>query len=249
MSVDTSSASLVFYTQVPGGPQALPSEAYRDFRIFTVPGNPYDWKYPRYFSDRTETGYLGDEFQTAVRPDGSLIAFYADPFLFLYDPTTETVCEVDLGAYLTGDPYFVWNARWSPNGRYLAMLTSARFPGQLLDFIDLTILDSYTGQLRTINPSPSRMVSSFAWSPTGRWLIVMAQDDQEDLPNSLYLVDAATGDSHSILPGSHFGTAGSGGISWNPDASMIALSCNAWDEDHRFLAEYRICVIEVAPQQ
>lgn len=249
MSVDPSSASLVLYTRVPGGPDALPLEAYRDFRVFIVPGNPYYWKYPRYFADRVETGYLGDEFQTAVRPDGSLIAFYADPFLFLYDPTTETVCEVDLGIFQSGDPYFVWNARWSPDGRYLAMLTSARFPGQLLDFIDLIVLDSYTGQLRTINPSALRMVSSFAWSPTGGWLIVLAQEDREDLPNSLHLVDAATGNVRSILPGFRFGTTGSGGLSWDPNPAMIALACHAWDAERRFLAEYRVCAIEVVLQQ
>lgn len=243
MAVDPTTASLVRYAQAPGGPPALPPQARQDFRVLTVPVDPYLWKYPTYFPDRIETGYSGDVFQAAVRPDGAMVAFYADPYLFLYDLATERACEVDLGVAENGQPRFTWDARWSPDGRYLAMLTSARFPGELLPFADLTILDSFTGRTRTVNPSPQRLVDAFTWSPNGQWLILQGRLEHGRLVNQLHLVNAADGNAVPLLPNYSFAPGVSNGVSWAPAKSFVALSCHVWPENTPFITEQRICLI------
>lgn len=243
MAVDPASASLVRYAQAPGGPPELPLEARQDFRVLTVPIDPYLWRYPKYVPDRIETGYGGDVFQAAVRPDGSMVAFYADPYLFLYDTRTERACEVDLGVAENGQPRFTWDARWSPDGRYLAMLTSARFPGELLPFADLTILDSPTGRTSTVNPSPMRLVDAFDWSPNSRWLILQGRMDQERLVDQLHLVDVMQGNTTIVLPQHSFALGISNSVSWTPANSNIALPCHQWPQDSPFIAEQRVCLI------
>lgn len=242
MAVDPASASLVRYAQAPGGPPELPPQARQDFRVLTVPIDPYLWRYPKYVPDRIETGYGGDVFQAAVRPDGSMVAFYADPYLFLYDTRTERACEVDLGVAENGYPRFTWDARWSPDGRYLAMLTSARFPGELLPFADLTILDSLSGRTRTVNPSPQRLVDAFAWSPNSRWLILLGKD-QERLVDQLHLVDVMQGNTTIILPQHSFALGISNSVSWTPADSTIALPCHQWPQDSPFITEQRVCLM------
>jgi hypothetical protein len=243
MAVDPASASLVRYAQAPGGPPVLPPQARQDFRVLTVPIDPYLWKYPTYFPNRVETGYAGDVFQVAVRPDGSMVAFYADPYLFLYDTRTERACEIDLGVAENGQPRFTWDARWSPDGRYLAMLTSARFPGELLPFADLTILDSLTGRTRTVNPSPMRLVDAFAWSSNSRLLILLGRLDQERLVDQLHLVDVMQGNTTIVLPQHSFALGISNSVSWTPANSNIALPCHQWPQDSPFITEQRVCLI------
>lgn len=243
MAVDPASASLVRYAQAPGGPPALPPQARQDFRVLTVSIDPYLWRYPKYFPDRIETGYGRDVFQAAVRPDGAMVAFYADPYLFLYDTRTERACEVDLGVAENGQPRFTWDARWSPDGRYLAMLTSARFPGEVLPFADLTILDSLTGRTRTVNPSPMRLVDAFAWSPNSRWLILLGRVDQERLVDQLHLVNVMQGNTTIVLPQHSFALGISNSVSWTPANSNIALPCHQWPQDSPFITEQRVCLI------
>lgn len=258
MAVDPASASLVRYAQAPGGPPTLPPQARQDFRVLTVPVDPYQWRYPTYFPDRIETGYSGDVFQAAVRPDGSMVAFYADPYLFLYDTRTERACEVDLGVAENGYPRFTWDARWSPDGRYLAMLTSARFPGELLPFADLTFLDRVTGELKHFNPSPRRMVTDFIWAPNSRQLIILGKESfgQGLLLQRLFLIDALTNQANVILDNFVFGTRGNNAqLAWSSGNEYIAaVPClgdvvNLEARLTESSAAWRVCLIRVDRSQ
>ena len=182
MAVDPHTASLVRFEHAPGGPPTLPPQAQADLRVVTLPVDPYLWKYPKYFPDRVETGYRGDEFRTAVRPDGSLVAFISDPYLFIYDTTTQTACEVDLGIAENGEYRSAWLAKWSPDGRYLAMRTTAAFPGSLWPFADLTLYDTLTGELRHVSRYARTVLKRFRWAPNSRNLVVYARES--DNPRS-----------------------------------------------------------------
>ncbi len=248
MAVDPASASLVRYAQAPGGPPTLPPQARQDFRVLTVPIDPYLWRYPTYFPDRIETGYGGDVFQAAVRPDGSMVAFYADPYLFLYDTRTERACEVDLGVAENGQPRFTWDARWSPDGRYLAMLTSARFPGELLPFADLTILDLLSGRIETFNPSSNCWLTDFSWAPTRRSLALIGDQDFTDQRSrqQIFVVDALTRETNLPRPDQFFwGGAFGQQLRWSPDDRTISVKCLQREPDISGVGEFGLCLIPV----
>ena len=251
MAVDPHSARLVRFEQAPGGPPALPPQAQADLRVLSLPVDPYLWKYPKYFPDRVETGYTGDEFRTVVRPDGSLVAFISDPYLFIYDTTTQTACELDLGVAENGEYRSAWNVEWSPDGRYLAMLSTARWPGNLLNFTDLTIYDTLTGVLKHANPSPREYVTTFSWAPDSQALTVLGDSYMLDgVPlQSLYLVNALTGDSVPQLGDQLFGTSGNH-ISWTSDGRLVSMGpCLGREDDIQEMAiedlKWHICLIPV----
>lgn len=248
MAVDPASASLVRYAQAPGGPPALPPQARQDFRVLTVPVDPYLWRYPKYFPDRIETGYGGDVFQAAVRPDGSMVAFYADPYLFLYDTRTERACEVDLGVAENGQPRFTWDARWSADGRYLAMLTAARFPGELLPFADLTILDLLSGRTRTLNPSSNHWLTDFSWAPASRSLALIGDQDFTDQRSrqQIFVADALTGETNLPRPDQFFwGGAFGQQLSWSSDDRNISVKCVQREPGISGDGEFGLCLIPV----
>jgi len=248
MAVDPTTASLVRYAQAPGGPPELPPQARQDFRVLTVPVDPYLWRYPTYFPDRVETGYSGDVFQAAVRPDGSMVAFYADPYLFLYDLATERACEVDLGVAENGQPRVTWDARWSLDGRYLAMLTSARFPGELLPFADLTVLDLLSGGIETFNPSSNRWLTDFSWAPTRRSLALIGDQDFTDqrTRQQIFVVDALTRETNLPRPDQFFwGGAFGQQLRWSPDDRTISVKCLQREPDISGVGEFGLCLIPV----
>lgn len=249
MSIDPHSASLVRYERAPGGPPALLTQAQQDLRVLTLPVDPYLWKYPKYFPDRVETGYVGDEFRVAVRPDGSLVAFYADPYLFLYDTATKVPCEVDLGSSGFGEYRAPWNAAWSPDGRYLAMRTVMWFPGTWAISTDLTIYDTLTGDLKHINPSPDNGVSSFSWAPDSRALVVFGDETIDGWAvERLFLVNAHTGDYVALLSDQLFGTIWPGSA-WAPSGQLFSAPCLGTTNEFQHMAvedlKWQICLISV----
>ena len=77
----------------------------------------------------------------------------------------------------------------SPDGRTLAYVAMKR-PGYEADRLVIQLRDLATGQTRALTEGWDRSVSSLAWTPDGRALIVDAQDTLE---NPLFRVDVATG--------------------------------------------------------
>jgi len=248
MAVDPASASLVRYGQAPGGPAALSPQAHQDFLVLTLPVDPYQWKYPKYFADRVETGYAGDVFQVAVQPGGSLVALYADPYLFLYDMAAQSACEVELGVAENGQSRFTWHARWSADGRYLAMLTSARFPGELLPFADLTILEPSNGRIRTVNPSAYRWLTDFSWAPTSRSLALIGDQDliEQRSHQQIFVADALTGKSDLPRPDQFFlGGAFGQQLGWSPDNQNMSVKCTQREPDVFGVGDFGLCLIPV----
>ncbi|PKO22788.1 MAG: hypothetical protein CVU38_07695, partial [Chloroflexi bacterium HGW-Chloroflexi-1] len=112
--------SLILFTGGDGQPPEVPEAARRFFQVQSLPFAPDAWRYQKYQgSVPSNLRYQG--LVAARRPGGSHVAFYTDPYLFLFDNGRSTVCEVDLGVGPGEDrnPLFPIEVKWSPNGRYL----------------------------------------------------------------------------------------------------------------------------------
>ncbi len=139
-----------------------------------------------------------DPYRTAWHPTESQIAFYNDTGFYLADLDTWQVCRVDLGEMPEFGTFWAFHAQWSPDGRYLAMLTTI---GDLpFKFSNLAILDTATGELRSMHPRDlanlkQNYITDITWAPNSQvlatWLVV--EEIAGTHKKGLYLVDAVTG--------------------------------------------------------
>jgi dipeptidyl aminopeptidase/acylaminoacyl peptidase len=138
--------------------------------------------------------------------------------------------------------------RWSPDGRYLAFLSSRQDPH---DADQLWLLDRAGGEAERVTDLPGG-ISEYAWSPDGRRIALVASDPPADSMtvrgdsgerrprpividrfvfkydgvgflgperDHLYLFDPATRRAEQVTPGPYDESM----ISWSPDGSRIAF--------------------------
>jgi Tol biopolymer transport system component len=185
-------------------------------------------------------------------PNGAQLAVAVYPFLFLVEPGPQRVCEVSLGS-VAGVPRSTVNSSWSPNGRYLAMITTATLPGELVRSTSLGVLDVLTGEQRQIVlPSNLGNIADISWGPNSRHLLALIQAarQQERSDHKLFLVDAVTGDVRAMLPKRAFGGGSNWGeqMTWSPNGQTIALKCPVRFEPEREIKEDRVCLIAAKSQ-
>lgn len=161
------------------------------------------------------------------------------------------MCELDLGqAREEGIDIPLWasEAQWSPNGRYLAFITTDSISAPIRR-MELTILDMETGERRTLSPGPDiepgrHYVTDIAWAPNGRIIAIRAAVKEEEgiMYEELYLVEATNGQSNRILPETAF-TGGDAGWSlhWSPDGRQLVLNCPTRNEG-------RLCLMTMVTQ-
>jgi hypothetical protein len=163
-------------------------------------------------------------YRAVWHPDGKRIAFYNNLGLFLTDSATGQVCRIGLGAGPDGRPRWALDARFSPDGRILALLTTVGLP--VVPFIDLTLLDLRTGALRHTSLGQTYLYS-LAWAGNSRDLLAGAEigRDATGVRFGLFLVDAATGDSRQVLADSHSAGRVDLGLAWAPETGQVAYAC------------------------
>jgi dipeptidyl aminopeptidase/acylaminoacyl peptidase len=230
-SLATNKDLLFFLSPSAGGqPQVWNSELKS---TTAVPFDLRDWLYSKYVKPYF-SGIVGvGNFLAAYKPDGSLIALNANPWLFLVDTHTQQICEVELGESAEL-PLWAFIIRWSRDGRFLAMLTTNTEPGALFHFSDLTLLDTATGELKTIKElAPGvipgqHYVTDFAWSPDSRYIAAVAVTGTKDgvEEKGLFLVNPYSGEAQPI-PSSRVPIGGSWTqeIAWSRDGSQLAVVC------------------------
>lgn len=192
-------------------------------------------------------------YRISWHPQGHQIAFYNETGFYLADLPSGRVCEVDLGFEESEARYgkrWALYAQWSPDGRYLAMLTTV---GNLpVHFIDLTLIDTDSGEQRiwssVSDPELSQhYIYDFAWSANSQHLITLAQTGiVRGRPiQKLYLVDVQTGDSQPVLTDYDFGGGAIEGwqLAWIPNGHIVAVKCPIWLETEPTISEDRICLI------
>lgn len=147
--------------------------------------------------------------------------------LFFLDIKSGSICHINLGEQNQEKlwPYYV---RWSPNNRYLAMLTTSGTG--IVPFLNLTILDYLTGKLTQVFPDDSNATSNIyftdiTWSPDSQTIATLVGRG-ENTGNQLLFVDIATGNSKRVLPDANFYSGGvAGKLDWSPDGDHIAYIC------------------------
>ncbi len=182
-------------------------------------------------------------------PDGSQMVLYSQFWTFLLDTSTNQVCELDLGEYIAERmdiPPWALKAKWSPNGRYLAFITtdSLSLP---LRRTELIILDMETGERQTLSPGPDiepgrHYVTDITWAPDSRYLAVLAiirRTETGSEKEGLFIVNAATREARQILSKYEFGGGLEGTqLVWNTSGSQLAVNCPTPEEG-------KLCIISV----
>ncbi len=144
-----------------------------------------------------------------LSPDGKLLAYPKYQAVYVSKPDGSSPRLVsDYGS----GPAKVW---WSPDSQFLAYTTGI---GQT----DRLVLADRQGKTRaTLFPilAESGTISSIAWSPDSRWLLVSTDAiDQYTRPTRIYLFDK-NGD-HQLLLEAFIGAS----PAWSPDGHSLALS-------------------------
>jgi dipeptidyl aminopeptidase/acylaminoacyl peptidase len=177
-------------------------------------------------------------YDMAWRPGTSQIFLYnsadgASGYTFLLDVDTGSICELDLGGWAVV-------ARWSPNGRYLAIDRSQVVSDGSVGSTVLTVLDAETGEQYTKEVVSQewkeiRAVSGLAWAPDNRHLLVLGSalsfphcaGNCNDV-TKLYLVDFLLGQVEPILPDYQFTpNISSTNLAWSQDGSKVIALCPA----------------------
>lgn len=190
-------------------------------------------------------------YQIAMQRGGDQVAFYGSNGLYVADLAKQTACYLALGEG-RGEPQFpLWPtyAQWSPDGQTVAMLTTSENYEPFYRYLDLTLLNVQTGEVRTVRPTTAkttgqtaggRYVTGVSWSPDSKVLIATALvgDDGVYTYDGLFTV-TTDGSMRRILPS--YEGAGFPQIEWSPDGQLIAVGCPTIDED-------RLCLITVKHQ-
>jgi hypothetical protein len=197
--------------------------------------DPLQWTIP---DEPDQDRSFDPPYNLVWRPGSSQIAFYSEKGLFLVDADNGEVCEVDMEGW-------AGVARWSPDGRYLAMVrTWGALP---VKSTELAVLDMKTGKISSFPVIPDikvpQLISDIAWAPDNRHLVIIGEyypdDSAKESIRGLYLVNIVQASGNSIkspfqLGGGEWGT----NIAWSPDGSKLIIACPTQVEE-------RLCLINV----
>lgn len=178
-------------------------------------------------------------YNMAWQPRTSLIFLYSrgggslgGGYTFVLDTANGYICELNLGGWAD-------RALWSSDGRYLAIARPTSYTG-LSDSVDLVVLDSVTGILRTIDVvsrdvEGKHYVTDFTWAPDNYHLLVLENVPStydphryETVHHELYLVDSISHESIHLFP-EYKSFIGGGApwssFAWSPDGSKLLVRC------------------------
>jgi dipeptidyl aminopeptidase/acylaminoacyl peptidase len=195
---------------------------------------------------------LRDVSDPQLSPDGAWVAYTVSTADTLRDRWDRDVWMTSWdgarSVRITSTPDPEHAPRWSPDGRYLAFLSSRQDPHES---DQLWLLDRTGGEAERVTNLPGG-ISEYAWSPDGRRIALVAADPPQDsLPpgadsgqrrprpividrfvfkydgigwlgqerDHLYLFDLATRHAEQVTPGPY----DEANISWSPDGSRIAF--------------------------
>jgi hypothetical protein len=176
----------------------------------------------------------------AWQPGTSLVFLYSwagitssdGGYTFILDTATGHICELNFGGWAD-------SAHWSSDGRYLAIARAKSYTG-LSDTIDLVVLDSVTGNLRTVGAvlpdvKGKHNVIDFTWTPDNLHLLILQDVPStydpyrgETFHHELYLVDLTSDQSIHLFPEFKSFAANIPPLNsfmWSPDNSKLLVRC------------------------
>jgi tricorn protease-like protein len=206
-----------------------------------LPSIPFDasqWEYRKDFRALSI-------YEMSWRPNSSQILLYNNGdiggYTFLFDASSGEICELSLGREGNENGWAL-NARWSSNGRYLAV---ARTWGMRpIKTSDLVVIDTITGELYAMSLTPPEMegqhfVVDIAWAPDNLHLAAVAQVvDPNPVPDyrklsSLYLVDFHVKQAIQV-PSSNIKIGSGPGIvnlAWSDNGKFLLAKCPTTREE------------------
>jgi len=200
-------------------------------------------------SSETE-GYIDfwSRYQSVWHPDGKRLAYFNNQAFFLFNTESGETCEIDLGTIPDYGKRWALFAQWNPDGRYLAVRRTVGEPP--VPFIDLTIIDTKTGKLRTLDIGDGENIYAIAWGANNRDILAIAQVVTRQNPikvngHNVYIVDTITGSYRQMLQNSEFFFSGNTGVAWTLDGEHIALMCPTFLPTEPTMDEGRLCIIDV----
>lgn len=195
--------------------------------------DPALWDYAKARRNKIPVNY-----HMAWQPGTSLVFLYSGAgivsseggYTFMLDTATGHICELNFGGWAS-------RAHWSSDGRYLAIVRANSYTG-ISDAIDSVLLDSITGNLRTVGATipdaeGEHNAIDFTWTPDNLHLLIL-QDvpstydshNTETLHHELYLVDLTSDQSVHLFPKfKSFAASGLDNFVWSPDGSELLVRC------------------------
>ncbi|MCQ3954007.1 MAG: hypothetical protein DPW15_12155 [Chloroflexi bacterium] len=217
-------------------------------RAQTTPIDLESFVYSKFPQFPVSTPALARNLQIASHPQGRWSAFYGSALLFLADSETGQVCEIDLGVENTL-PRWAYDLRWSADGRYLAMITTSAYPGELIKRNFINTLDVSTGAI--YQSDLGSFIDTIDWVPNAPVLTALARTNLGDGrgTSGLFLVNVIQGQAQQALTWHLFGGTNNLAV-WSPDRKSIAVDCT-WRDTLPAITpadKFRICLIQVAAQ-
>jgi len=187
------------------------------------------------------------DYKMAWRPNSSQIFVYnwaGDNlgYTYIMDTNSGQICSLDFGGWAE-------IARWSPNGRYLAIV---RAQGSIpVESADVVVLDTTTGEFYTpdmIQPEATGeyFAQDIEWAPDNRHLLFTFIDAATYSQNtftyegSLYLGDIVSGQVDRIFPSYQLNVyRGTINMAWSPDGSKLLINCPTPEGDEL------VCLVSV----
>ncbi len=192
------------------------------------------WDYAKERRDNKPVSY-----QMVWQPGTSFVFLYSESgyslqggYAFMLNTTNGNVCELNLGGQINRFP------RWSSDGRFLAFARATSYT-EFSNTVDLAVLDSITGDLRTLDVVPPNVkgqhyVTDLTWTPDNLHLLVFADipstyDNFKTMHHKLYFVDFTTGQSAPLFPEFKsffaYGIPGMNNFAWSPDGLKLLMRC------------------------
>ncbi|MEZ4708930.1 MAG: hypothetical protein R3A44_17100 [Caldilineaceae bacterium] len=188
--------------------------------------------------------YLFQSFNVNWQPIGDKILFWDGTWVFLYNLTTNSGCELNMQDF-AGDFDSIVRAAWSPNGRYLwAQLTldppyiSTRGPYDLL-----WLLDTYTG--KNVQYSVDIAVASFTWATDNQTIVFSGPTGKKSGDfdqHGIYLLNIHNGEVRRIPTVENLSISNP---QWSADGTLLAFHCHDYSGGFNF-DDYRVCTSQVS---
>ena len=225
--------------------RVLPAEAVTWFGVAQYPFDLEQWRYENY--DYPNILKQWDKFPFGIvenRQKTEAIA-YGPPRLYLVDRKTNKACEIDFGR-----PRYGFSPQWSPDGRYLAILTATNEPGTLMERNDLVIVDTVKGEIFKSDWQWSH-TWDLAWFPDSHYLLMLGYPsevvDNPAQKQRLRLLDVETGNVQAVLPNYDFGGGQPGSqLALSDNGKEMVVKCPTWDTTKPLILKNRICLISIS---
>ena len=171
------------------------------------------------------------DYKMAWRPNSSQIFVYnwaGDNlgYTYIMDTNSGQICSLDFGGWAE-------IARWSPNGRYLAIVRAQG--GMPVNSVDVVVLDTTMGASYILDAAESdvegrHFAQDIEWAPDNHHLLFTIRTTYSQVTYTydglLYLGDFISGQVKRILPTYQFNIGGAMlNLAWSPDGSKLLMNC------------------------